>query len=40
MRDELAKIVALFAAQPRPMRRRALRVMKALCAEDREDEAP
>ena len=40
MRDELAKIVALFAAQPRPMRRRALRVMKALCAEDREDDVP
>ena len=37
MRDDLAKLVALFATQPRTVRRRALRVMKALCADDRDD---
>jgi transcriptional regulator with XRE-family HTH domain len=37
MRDDLAKLVALFATQPRAVRRRALRVMKALCADDRDD---
>lgn len=39
IRDELAKIVALFATQPRTMRRRALRVMKALCVQDGDDDA-
>jgi transcriptional regulator with XRE-family HTH domain len=38
-RDELAKLVALFANQPPMVRRRALRVMKALCADDSHDDA-
>lgn len=33
VRDDLAKLEALFAAQPAAMRRRALRVLKALCDE-------
>jgi transcriptional regulator with XRE-family HTH domain len=32
-RDDLAKLVALFASQPATVRRRAFRVLKALCAE-------
>ncbi len=33
VRDDLAKLVALFASQPAAVRRRAFRVLKALCAE-------
>jgi transcriptional regulator with XRE-family HTH domain len=33
MRDDLAKLVALFASQPAAVRRRALRVLKALVDE-------
>lgn len=33
IRDDLAKLEALFAAQPAVMRRRALRVLKALAEE-------
>jgi transcriptional regulator with XRE-family HTH domain len=33
LRDDLARLVALFASQPSPIRRRALRVLKALCVE-------
>lgn len=33
LRDDLAKLEALFAAQPAVMRRRALRVLQALCDE-------
>lgn len=31
VRDDLAKLVALFASQPTQVRRRALRVLRALC---------
>ena len=33
VRDDLAKLVALFASQPAAVRRRAFRVLKALCTE-------
>lgn len=37
MRDDLAKLVSLFATQPTDVRRRALRVLKALCEEHERD---